>query len=94
MHDFKDTKARAWHLEINCDTIEQVKASCAANLLDLADPESDLAHQVAQFPPLICKLLFAACAEQAAAIPLEEREVRRSMPRRRASAWRPPNRKP
>jgi len=79
MHEFRDNKGRPWQLEINVDVIEQVKTECGVNLLDLADPDSDLIRQVIAFPPLIAKLVFAAVAEQAKLKEVNDREFRRSM---------------
>lgn len=79
MHEFTDTKGRPWKLDVNVDTIEQVKAACDVNLLDLADPDSGLMREVNAFPPLIGKLLFAALADQAKAKEVDEREFKRSM---------------
>ena len=79
MQSFKDTRGRAWNVEINCDTIERVKAACDANLLDLADPESDLLREVNLFPPLLGRLLFPIVAEQAAAMKVDETEFKRGL---------------
>lgn len=79
MKTFHDSKNRTWQLELNCDTVEQIKADCRVNVLDLLDPESDLAKEVAAFPPVIGKLLFAAVADQAKTAAVDDREFRRSM---------------
>lgn len=79
MKEFRDTKNRVWKLEVNVDVIEQVQAATNANLLDLADPQSDLLAQVNLAPPLLGKLLFAAIGEQAKIAGVDEREFKRSM---------------
>ena len=79
MQTFKDTRGRAWNVEINCDTIERVKAAVDANLLDLADPESDLLREVNLFPPLLGRLLFPIIADQAAAMKVDEQEFKRGL---------------
>ncbi len=79
MHSFKDARQRAWNLEVNCDVIAQVKQACGVNILDLMDPDSGLMKEVVTFPPLLCKFLFAALGEQAAALKVEEREFSRAM---------------
>ncbi len=79
MHTFRDSKNRTWSIDVNCDTIEQVKAVTEANLLDLLDGLSTLAAEVAAFPPLMAKLIEAAIAEQIAAAKIEPREFRRAM---------------
>jgi hypothetical protein len=79
MHQFIDSKGRPWHLEINCDTVEEVKADCGVNLLDLADPDSNLLKELNIFPPLLAKLLFSALADQAKVKEVDAREFRRSM---------------
>ena len=79
MKTFSDSKNRTWQLEMNCDTVEQIKADCQVNVLDLLDPQSDLAREVAAFPPVIGKLLYAAVADQAKTAAVEDREFRRSM---------------
>jgi hypothetical protein len=79
MKPFKDSKNRTWQLELNCDTVEEIRAQCAVNILDLLDPESDLAKEVASFPPVIGKLLFAAISDQAKTAGVDDREFRRSM---------------
>jgi hypothetical protein len=79
MHEFRDNKGRPWQLELNVDVLEQIKTECGSNLLDLADPDSDLIREVIAFPPLIAKLVFAALAEQAKLKEVDAREFRRSM---------------
>ncbi len=79
MHEFRDSKNRPWRLELNCDTVEEIKAQCAVNVLDLLDPQSDLAKEIAVFPPVIGKLLFAAVSDQAKTAGVDDREFRRSM---------------
>ena len=79
MHEFRDTKDRTWKLEINVDSIEQVKEQCGINLLDMADPDSGLMREINAFPPLVGKLLFAAVADQAKTKEVDEREFKRSM---------------
>lgn len=79
MHSFIDSKGRPWQLEINVDVIEQVKIECKTNLLDIADPDSNLMHELVAFPPLIAKLLFSAMADQAKVKEVDDREFRRSM---------------
>ena len=79
MHPFTDSKGRPWQLEVNCETIEQVKAQCGVNILDIAVFDSDVAREIALFPPLLCKLLFSALAEQAKTKEVDDREFRRSM---------------
>ena len=79
MKEFKDSKGRPWQLAVNCDTIEGIKEACGVNVLDLLDPDSDLAKEVLLFPPLMAKLLFAAVAEQAVVQEVDDREFRRSM---------------
>ena len=64
---------------MNCDTVEQIKADCGVNVLDILDPQSDLAKEVATFPPVIGKLLFAAIGDQAKTAGVDDREFRRSM---------------
>lgn len=79
MHTFKDCKDRIWNLEVNVQTIEDVKESCNVNLLDMIDPESGLIKEVSTFPPLIGKLLFGALADQVKTKGVDEREFKRSM---------------
>ena len=79
MHTFTDSKGRPWQLEINVDAIEQVKIDCGINLLDVADPDSNLMQELVAFPPLIAKLLFSAMADQAKVKEVDDREFRRSM---------------
>ena len=79
MPNFTDTKDRTWSLEVHCDAIEEIKTQCGVNILDLLDPDSDLAKEATLFPPLMCRLLFAAVADQAKTKEVDEREFRRSM---------------
>ena len=79
MHSFTDSKGRPWQLELNVDVIEQVKAECGVNLLDVADPDSNLLKELVTFPPLVAKLIFAAVADQAKLKEVDDREFRRSM---------------
>jgi hypothetical protein len=79
MKEFRDDKDRTWQLSVNCDTVEAVKADCGCNLIDLADPDSDLLREVTLFPPLIAKLLFAMLGEQAKVKGVDDREFRKSM---------------
>jgi hypothetical protein len=79
MHEFRDTKGRPWQLEVNVDTIEQVKIDCGINLLDVADPSSNLMQELIAFPPLLAKLLFSSMADQAKTKEVDDREFRRSM---------------
>ncbi|MGO9111168.1 MAG: hypothetical protein ACLP9L_18240 [Thermoguttaceae bacterium] len=79
MKTFKDSKDRNWSLEINCDSIEQIKADCGCNVLDVLDPQSDLSQEIMAYPPLAAKLIFAAVAEQAKIKEVDDREFRRSM---------------
>jgi hypothetical protein len=79
MHSFSDSKGRTWNLELNVDVIELVKADCGVNLLDVADPDSDLLKELVAYPPLIAKLIFSALADQAKLREVDAREFRRSM---------------
>ena len=79
MKSFKDTKDRTWQLEVNCDTIDQVKQATAWNILDLLDPQSDLAQFESKYPPMLGQLLFAALADQAKTKGVDDREFRRSI---------------
>ena len=79
MHSFTDAKGRPWQLEINVDAIEEVQADCGVNILDVADPNSNLLKELITFPPLLAKLLFACLADQARLKEVDDREFRRSM---------------
>jgi len=79
MHEFLDSKGRPWHIEINLDTIELVKADCGVNVLDIADPDSDLLKELAVFPMLVGKILFAALSDEAKTKEVDAKEFRRSI---------------
>jgi hypothetical protein len=79
MKTFKDSKDRTWSLEVNVDTIEEIKAATQWNVLDLLDPKSDLARLEGQYPPLLGQLLWPALSDQAKMKEVDEREFRRSI---------------
>jgi predicted DCC family thiol-disulfide oxidoreductase YuxK len=79
MKTFKDSKDRTWSLEVNVDTIEEIKTATQWNVLDLLDPKSDLAQMEAKYPPLLGQLLWPALSDQAKTKEVDEREFRRSV---------------
>ena len=57
---YRISVSATWQLEVNCDTIEEIKRATQWNVLDLLDPKSDLAQLEAKYPPLLGQLLWPA----------------------------------
>jgi hypothetical protein len=79
MHTFRDLENREWKIDLNCDVIETVLAETNTNLLDLLDKDSPLLQEIAQFPPVVCKLIAATIREQLVTAGLDDKQFRRAM---------------
>jgi hypothetical protein len=79
MQTFTDARNRTWQLSIDCDTVEQIQEKLGINVLDLMDRESGLLSELSNFPPLVCKILTVAIAEQLAAAKVSDADFRKAM---------------
>ena len=63
MASFTDNHKRKWNIEINTNTIRQVRAACGVDLLDAVNGK--LIQQLSDDPVLLTEVLYAVCREQA-----------------------------
>jgi hypothetical protein len=79
MHSFRDADGRAWNLDVTIPVLRRVRDALGVELLDLADPKSDLFRKVARDPVLLCDMLFVLCQKAAEAESVADEQFGRAL---------------
>lgn len=77
MKQFKDSQDRTWTIDLNVDSIEQVRALTEVNLY--AALEGSLLEELGSNPKKLVDVVFALCEEQAKAKGVSDREFGKAM---------------
>ena len=74
MRHFTDTKERSWSIDVNVDSIEQVKRDTQFDLLTLASGETESLARLQNDEMLLVKIIYSLVEDQVKKAELTERE--------------------
>ena len=87
MKTFRDTAGREWCITVDVNAVKRVMKApieffgepLRVNLLSLVEPNCDLLKKMADYPPLICDVVYALCKPQCNEKNVTDEEFGRAM---------------
>jgi hypothetical protein len=87
MKTFHDTAGREWAITIDVNAIKRVLKApieylgepIKVNILELVEPDSPLLKKIADYPPLVCDVVYALCKPQCDEKQISDEDFGRAM---------------